>query len=194
MGTLTKLNKRIKARNRAFAKLSPEQKRVTIAKDVLEQLDAGRLTPTQGTYLSPRTKVCARSGSQQLAELLPRIEKCNVCGLGALFACAVGRADKITLSEVGDFFAANEYRDIRGGDDIRKVDFNVKDYLLGFFNSNQLRAIEHTFEQWTDGVGVLMRGVPVRRRMVLIMENIIRNGGTFEVGDETMMAAVTGAL
>jgi hypothetical protein len=190
---LKKIREHIAKRNEAFEAMTPEKKRVTVAKDVLKQLDTGRLKAKHGTFLQLNGNVDAifkaQDEGEDLAVALTQVPTCTACALGALFSCTVERAD--------------EY-----GSDIRfsyGLDFKSGGgkYLLQFFDSAQLALIEYAFERGTgymdEGDGwmagrasfyltsdqrnsglAFAKGVKGTKRMRLIMENIIANKGTFD--------------
>lgn len=148
--------------NQKFQTMSPAEKRVALAKDVLLQIDLDIMEPSKGVYA-----VAAIDGVPSHAD--EPFDSCQVCALGALWmahtmpetarACVLGSEDMATaLSDV--------------------------------FPYAQLRLIECAFERWdaagswwnTRGYGDMANygaGLDDRGRMVLIMKNIIRNEGEF---------------
>jgi hypothetical protein len=188
---------RILRSNEAFAKMSPAEKRVQIAKDVLTSLDAKRIVATTNTYLDAYSKKLGPYDEgyygrlEQLNaldaqdELLNGGVQCSVCAIGSVFTCAVERMDKITVGEMKMF---------------NKTD--MLDYVGEFFSSQQLELMECTFEcsstcakRLSDGHGRVLPEwhEPVQRaikmgngclgaeaRLRLIMTNVIANGGEFK--------------
>lgn len=165
------------AKNLAFAKLSPAKKRVAIARDVLKALRLQKLIPSTGTYVF---QVAPGDNGQSLDG-----GKCTVCALGGLFACATDRGVGSLRTVLGNnsFLAAP-----------------IRATLGQFFSWEQLGYIEAAFEMragWaavegTDPYALLPRayeaaewctGWAAEERMVAIMRNIIRNGGTFNLDD-----------
>lgn len=164
------LQKYLKRRNREFVKLPRAKQRVQIAKDVLQQLEMGKIIP-RTTYFTSLTP----TGNYQDEELctLTAQTKCEVCGIGALFIAAVERTDEI---EVGEF----EGRDARD---------KIVEYLSKWFDSDDLDLIEAYFERNQRG-GVkfpmdwdspILKADDRGDRMRMIMENIVSNRGRFDV-------------
>ena len=182
--------KEIAKRNKAFQALPDYKKRVVIAQDVLDQLEARRLIPTYGTYLSPGDKVehdyfdsygDHYDEDREVSEALDGA-KCEVCGIGSLFIAAVDRANGCT---VGDLGSPNS-------------DSAMRNYLSDWFADDQLSMIEAAFEgrfiDWSAGDSGLHEYSPEIRQAIAftrrttsptarikkIMNNIIENKGTFK--------------
>lgn len=164
---------RMKARNKAFAKLTPAKQRVQIAKDVLTQLSMGALVPASRyfslgdinddiespdlgwTPLAKGSKAVAKKCDLSfVAEKVP----CTVCGIGSLFVAAAKRADKFG------------YRDHISRQAIVK-------YLDPYFTRDVLDQIEGYFEAHS-GNSAWWSRTP-KGRMQAIMNNIITHGGEF---------------
>lgn len=158
---------RTAAANAAFAKMTPAEQRVTIAKDVLEWMASGRLEAVEPgeTYLHESRNIPYTVDSEQ----------CIACGVGALLACTTARDIDVRVP-VG----------ILDGMICRIA-------LEKYFESNQLHMIEAAFEglnrrlgSWpdTDDLEVSLdfaeAGKNPPDRMRRIMRNIIRNKGTFK--------------
>ena len=76
----------VKARNAKYTKMTPAQRRVAIAKDVIDSIQADLLKPQEGVYVSAYTKTCNIEKGKSLQDsLLPNIETCECCAKGALF-------------------------------------------------------------------------------------------------------------
>jgi hypothetical protein len=170
-------NRRITAQNKAFDKLSPAEKRITLARDVIVQLAAGKLIADHvyaegnlGSALFKELKLTTDCGDRvpdQKVELL-KAAKCRVCGIGSLFVCGVKRADRLFGKDLG--WGSDEYA-------VERSD-NVK-YLKRFFTDRQLDLIEEVYEN--SGDHPHWESVEDdTERMTLIMQNIVANGGTFK--------------
>lgn len=183
----------IRRANAAFDKLSPSEKRVAIARDVLTQLDAGRITAESGVYVRSFELVNLIDESAkdvQLQSLLPAVDECNVCALGSMFICGVNIANKLPVKGVTTY-----------GEEVSGRD--AKKYLRRFFTNGQLGLIESAFETTdmlsnysrvskrdNDLVGTAIRfgrlfdledyDLQDEIRLRAIMENIIVNNGTFK--------------
>ncbi len=178
----------IKRANAAFAKMTPAQKRVQIARDVIAQLDENKLIAQFGTWVAPTDDGGAFEFSgedQQVRDALSG-GPCHACALGSLFVCAVTRADKLRAGELHD---GNEKRGYIG-----KLD--VFEYLGRFFDQDQLDMIETVFEggggstwhsaeaaNWAPSEAA--NWAPSEEEpsdlMRLIMLNVIKNRGQFSL-------------
>jgi hypothetical protein len=160
----------MKRKQKAFAKLTPSQKRVAIAKDVIAQLDTRRLRARTMTYVylvGPKPKA---SYDQQVCDLTVG-RNCQVCALGAMFVVAVERADKLNVSDNVDF--DNRFHGADGE--------TCYSYLAQFFSTDQLHQIEAAFEGF-DGIRWAWAedtDVSPEERMRRVMTNVIRNRGRF---------------
>jgi hypothetical protein len=185
--TIAKLNRRIAARNKAFAKLTPAKKRVRIAKDVLEQLDAKRIKAKPGTYLwatGNKLKVTEKDLGKDLSELTTQIKSCDACAIGSLFLCAVERADAL---KIGEAYSNSEAEVSYTSDKFNDMSLSQHIYLRRFFPRGTLDSMEATFEKYDIwGEGRQLR-VPAEQRLRLIMENVIRNKGEFIYDDPVML-------
>jgi len=189
---IKQLNRKIAARNRAFARMTAAGKRVAIAKDVLAQLSGGKLRATHGTYFdvgkSKYGKLAAGTG-KDLSELLPELGTCNVCAVGALFTCAVGFADKLKVAHVDDLADVDGHANgnsivLRTAvDGERWINTDTYGYLAKFFTERQLQNMESAFEN--DGGAIdgewVRYGLPAnpRKRIEAIMRNVVQNKGSF---------------
>lgn len=186
-------NRRVDRDNAAFEKMSPAEKRVQIARDVIAQLNSKRLIAEAGLWLTADAGLFNEKdikSDPEVKDLLSKVKECRGCALGGMFMCAVERANKLKFSqlECGKNFEP-EYDDI--GDEAISMN-DTFSYMKKFFTQHQLELIEAAFEQ---GVGVVYgRGTgPFNQavdfandiddpsiRMRLIMENIIKNKGIFK--------------
>lgn len=184
--------KTIKKSNAKFAKATPAQKRVLIAKDVIAAIKAKTINPAEGVW-------CARSdgkslynetqGGEQLSKLIGKNVQCDVCALGALFVCTVRRFNNLEAGIVSNYQVSDIYE--------------IDSYLYDFFSREQIRLIEIAFE---GGRGAMIadspldnkvaaifssRGLTTAReveeyteldadeKLLIIMKNIIKNNGKF---------------
>lgn len=189
--------KTIKKWNTYFNSLSPAEKRVAIAKDVLEQIKANRLHAQTGTYFDLDTKL---ESDQSIQANLNDV-RCNACALGGMMLSHIKYNNECTVGE---------------GDDINST--YIKNKLTNYFDEGQLALIEIAFEQWIDVIlynldikkNKLITGIYEYRlltdlnlteeqvikagnyfngdgeidsqdRLIQIMQNIIKNAGIFSV-------------
>lgn len=185
---LKKVQRRIKDRNRRFQKLSPAQKKVQIARDVLKHLDSRKLVARNGTYMRFErqddyyTDVWIRASFDDAHPVECQIEartdvRCQVCALGAVFTSTLLRTDGFD----GDWIDANN-------------DNNMRGYLKQYFSIAELWDIETAFENGdfngsraSKEFGEKLDSMVSRwdeekaadYRLRRIMWNIIDNGGRF---------------
>lgn len=168
------VERRIKEENAEFQAMTPAQKRVRIAKDVLEWMEVGRLVATNGEYFHLEDD----SGRRRAGVVTNGFE-CHACALGAVFACAVERG-----------MVRGATRGLGG------YGWEMREKLIPYFDEQQLLEIEDAFESFCDSGPVGLADNPkaetfcygidgtdrddlARRRMTKIMSNIIANDGTF---------------
>lgn len=187
-----------KLTTRKFDKLSPADKRIYIARDVLAQLQLGQLKAKSMTYVDGGAfdkYLSARDKKRDLGELLDG-EKCSACAIGSLFVCAVRVADRAPVTSFLPIPEATRL-DARDG--------KMREYLDRFFSREQQALIEAAFEGSDIAAHASVAGVEAaticaacaynfgynekqRIRMTRIMRNIIRNGGDFNPHDATVAA------
>lgn len=181
-----KTQEQIEARNKLFEALSPAEKRVAIAQDVLDGLRRGFYTATPGTYCHESDPLKNRLrdldvGQQIQPVLLKAAPKCQVCAVGSCMVSAIrlGNDEKQTYSgqdgelphaynTAGKHFSYAQLNLMErcfeeSGIDDRKI---VAAY---FENKAQERAAE-----------LALRFPKAKDRLAAIMKNIIRNKGEFK--------------
>lgn len=177
-----KNNARITRANKAFEKMTPSEKRVQIARDVLAQLAAKRLIAESGVWLEGKDgkdlfKQSDIQKDAELSDILAKTKQCQGCALGGMFMCSVERADNLKLGKLEAVREADNCNTIAEND--------AFSYLKKFFSENQLEMIECAFERGSgasysrDSVDFACDVEDAQTRMRLIMENIVANKGTF---------------
>lgn len=174
-------------RNKEFEKLTAAQKRVEVAKDVLEQLKTNQYTPNTGFYINI---VSNCEESDDIQSHFSEVRRCEVCQIGAIILSVTRFRNKLTFGDVG----TNMY--YMNHDKINEI-------LKGIFTADQLLLIEHAFEGYdpfADRYSIegmdndidltpqeIERITDFRSHyrksntlMRAIMENIIANKGTFK--------------
>ena len=171
------INEEIRERNKEFESLDAAGKRVQIAKDVLEMLQARKIIPNRGAYFyflqhhsdeHYISNIQIKEMRLGLHELIAD-NQCRVCALGGLFTALVARVNGVPGATYVD---------------------DVYTKLMGFFEKNQLNLIEIVFEGWDDNIFLSPNGMTKlfkfknmfpnsADRMSEIMKNIIENNGTF---------------
>lgn len=157
------------------------QKRVLIAKDVIAQIRSRRIKATPGLYFaSDKLRRIMQSakppkGTTQLNTVLKEVKRCEGCAQGALMLCIIDRFNKVKVNEVN----RNGYLD-PGHDTERKA-------MLKIFPKGQLDLMEAAFDGFshknTSGgaaVNFYLKNPVPGKRLVAIMENVIKNNGEFK--------------
>lgn len=174
---LSKLQRKLRAMNLKFNKLSRKEQRIAIAKDVVEMLRAKKIV-ANSTYLTMPTETMFDEhtpGFEKAAErgldasvCLEQV-KCEVCGIGSLFVGALRHNDKLSA---GTLKEQMEHGDIRQ---------TQVEYLEKWFDADQLQLVEDYYEQNSgDFESPIYMEDDDNKRLSMIMENIISNGGKFD--------------
>jgi hypothetical protein len=179
----------------AVTERSRRLKRIKVAKDVIAQVRAKKFVAEAGVYglfegveSTPENKQ-----SSSLRRLAKKAKKCTVCALGSVFVSAsrVLEDQKVSIYFYNENEGESDVDAFSGGD--------VHEALGDLFGHDQLGLIESAFEmsahhaRWADdGYGVAVdkkvidRAVAFgdrygtdRGRLIGIMNNIIKNDGTF---------------
>lgn len=182
-----------------FNKLSREHKIMEVANHVIELLDAGKVIATESLFilfkkqeLDSHIKGIEYGGTAQLWPILPKLETCECCAVGAC-VMALGRF-------TGDFNPKFERFDAELKDDILPENSWVIGKLTDLFGLEMTQRIEIAYEQgsgyWrNDFAGHLpeidradfeickdfgLHFDNERERMKAIMQNILDNKGEFK--------------
>lgn len=191
--------KRVRDNNYRFNKMAPNRKRVRIAKDVIEQLDAKKLIAKHGTYLQLSSIAAKKKydiryfswpdfedkkskiAETQISEVVSA-NSCKVCAIGAVFASAVKRANHCTIGDMNS--------DADGLND----DIFMRSYLKSWFSREQLALMEIAFDRTDQSIDGDASGADddvldaaynfaskqtAGGRLRAIMQNIIDNDGEF---------------
>jgi len=187
---------RIQASNAGFKRASKRQKRILVAKDAIEWVKLGLFDPVQGTYfevervgLNDRpSEFWKESPPKQLHEqILERVDEdsncCRACGIGGLLVAKCMRFDEVEVKTDLDVNFALPQRACSTG-------------LEDLFSREQLAMIEVAFEVWKRPVMSAFaklaeseriaaarfggRFKSSKTRFIGIMNNIIKNDGTFK--------------
>jgi len=172
--------------NEKFKKATKAQKRVMIAQDVLAQIKTKRYIVESGCWIDTNINAACEKNlkdEDSVQELFAekKIESCNVCALGGLFMSCTNFNNNTSFVELND--ASGHLGDwISEGEE-----FSNK--LNKIFSYKQLRSIESYFEnnegyfynqREFDGIKAFCNAYPSeKKRLKLIMENIVENNGTF---------------
>lgn len=203
--TTKKTNKKIKKSQKQtkLDSMTPAQKRVAIAKDVLKYLRAGKISAETKTLCDLPANVAnvpekiaydderledgpqAKYFQQDAAKLFRKAKACEVCAVGGLFYAALTRFNTVSLGDICT---------IGGGydDELEVVWRLAKGYLKRFFAEDQIELIEKTFENTYglysgnfdnedhDVIASYLQSIDRDDRLELVMENIVKNNGRFK--------------
>lgn len=199
-----KLQREIAKRNKEFAQASAAEKRVLIAKDVIQQIKVGRFQAQLQAWVVPLHKngedLCfdwedkidfsskpapLSFENQSVCELFldKKIDTCECCALGAMFMSCTLYSNK---TSVRDF--------------VQETTFNFEERiyttdgfangLSKFFSAAQLSLIEAAYEggigafevsrKQENAIAWIWELEDPKDRMLAIMRNIIENNGTFK--------------
>lgn len=194
-------NKKLSAKNAAFWALDKRNRRIAIAKDVIKQIDAGKISASSGTYFK---MMQAPKSDGKLDLALKEQSHCSCCGLGACFYSLIMLGDKVKVSEVIEKFPYLE--SFNYGHSVYSD--KMRDYLRDHFSSEQITLIESAFEKHRiedplvkkskELTKIIRKAVSFgekadknfdisgfnnvnENRLISIMKNIIKNRGTFRL-------------
>lgn len=167
---MVETQKAIDKRNAKFANATPAEKRVMMAKHALLWLGEGALIAKTGVYVGPvniQWSYLKRDRPEILQEQARDVVlgPCLVCAKGALLVAKAVLFDAVTVEEMSTY----------AGDDL----------LENEFDPEQTDLIERAFEDKWPSFSSFEQYIwydnykDPRDRMVAILENIIRNKGTF---------------
>ncbi len=174
---------KIAAANDLFEKLSPNERRMVIAKDVIDRLDSNYFCPVSGSYLLIDKYFYDFPPDTETLEVFETTKQCSVCARGAIFVSACLKFDGCKVSTLlekperhGIFLSEQEDR-FFDSKQIQMIENAYEAYIsspLDYQLRNKLSADELTScrnfgEKYVSNVD----------RMKAIMQNIIDNNGTF---------------
>lgn len=154
----------IESANAAFEALSPEDKRVAIARDALAQIACGFIRPTHGTYES--------YGGGSATEAIA----CRACAVGTLLRGALvksrrGRGAESWPDYLRGFFSNTQ---------LALIECAFEGFDASGFDRYK-KGHTRPFRRYVIGP---------RTRAKLILRNIVRNGGCFLPEDPVMLKTI----
>ena len=174
-----KLYKTIVKNNDRFNKLSKMEKRVAIAKDVLEQIKIKKFKPAIGGYLNLDEPIEEEINIQEL--LITKETTCRVCAIGGIFASKVilGNKCDTTLDRydtgLDDDIMIDNLKSIFSEKELRKIEYAFEGFDVSYgdmnFSDKECSKYETFFESFEN----------TEHRLKAIMLNIIKNKGKFVV-------------
>lgn len=179
--------KKAKKKVTPFSELSPSQQRIKVAKDVLLQLKKKKYVATVGKYIdSYDFSKMGLKYDDDIKKNFKKIKECKCCALGSCLLSITKFKNTLTIKDVSS-----------------KENFqNSSGKLLKMFTPKQLLLIENSFEgkpsgDYTSRIGKNVFGEDTtleedekcrsfywqysdtNSRLIAIMQNIIKNKGTF---------------
>lgn len=142
---MKKLSKKRKTKKVPFSQLSPEKKRVAIARDVLEQIRIGRYISNGGSYIDALQMKDGKDkwdmNNLDIKSNFGKIKNCKVCAMGACLMSITKFENKLDFYDIG-----NEIDNLN----------NEKTKILfqSIFSPEQLLLIERAFEGKSGGTTV----------------------------------------
>lgn len=182
---------KIAASNKLFNSMTPAQRRVAIAKDVLKRIGV-EYVPTSGTYIDARNIINTdlideeNFADQQLQHLMKggkKPMKCEVCARGALFLSSVFKFDNLKMGEIGchsPYVAEGVLQGHLGLGAWSMISQEEK-----FFTARQIEMIEFAFESNVDFIDKYPDDTD---RLIAIMKNIIAHKGRFVMSKRTIVS------
>jgi len=176
------LSEKITKNNKSFAKMTPAQRRVAVAKDTLKAIQVGFINPIVGSYVLADYNFNKVQFGEDMQTILLELPYCNCCAKGALFVVKVAKFNhcKVDQNLKEDFSDSGII-----GDD------GLVSSLDGVFTRRQLNIIENAFEaKYLNGsfknkvfykASFLYEHLEPKDRLIAICENIIKNDGDFHV-------------
>lgn len=144
---IEKLKKQIQRSNAAFEKMTREERKVAIAKDVLLQLRKKTIVAEAGTYFTNDdviqllTEHSEELLDKDVSEILADVPECNVCAIGAAFVCAVKKLDNLKVKDLYSVKAGG-YGDFNRNDMVKYLG----SHGVEIFNGRELTLMEQEFE------------------------------------------------
>ena len=176
--------------------------RVAIAKDVIKWMDTEKMRVAQFGYLSFSDALFDQEDVDNNTDLRSKLQgkECTVCALGAVFLTTVDRFNKVGCSDLLTESDTHTYLGDRIPEHSSLERDSLTKYLKSYFTLLQLCMIESAFEcgefssdfydnakalkqiKQAEGYGNDLRseGHNSKSRMRKIMNNVIRNKGTFK--------------
>lgn len=194
--------------SKPWSKQTKAEKRVTIAKDAIASIKAGLIKAVTGQYwknIMDFTPQNENDGSVNLQEVLCETKKsCHVCEKGALFIASVVRDNKVQMNWIGfDEKTHNRLENNSGQVNHLKKWFDELQLDM-MENAFEEEFVNEGFDGTYKGRRTLRRYVlgkkeklflkskkfgdkynvsgkhNVEKRMIAILENVIKNKGTFK--------------
>ena len=166
------------ARAMTKPKLTPKQKRVAIAKDVLKQIKASKFIAGTGNFCHVgewSDTLPKLIGKKQLLKLKP---KCTVCAIGAAIVSGIRLFNKINITncEITRFQQRRMIVKFFGLSQAEQIE-NAFEIGRGYYGFNKYG--ERVYDKFKDAIKFGGRFEYSRNRAVAIFKNIIKHKGVF---------------
>lgn len=194
---LDPIQKEIRRRNRLFKNKTAAQKRILIAKDVIEQIRAKRFTATEGIYIAIYNKNDEffdgdESEKSAQKEILNNANRCECCAIGSVVASCILFNNEVDVESANNMGFGDRYSSGFPAQHPFK-----KSGLSKIFTVGQLMLMEAVFERhgvsdFCDNQNMSFDAAhnlldrwerpkynTPKKRLIGIMENIIENEGKF---------------
>lgn len=197
MKNLKSLKTILKKKQKAFSKMSLTEKRIAIAKDVIERIRIGQFFPEQGIFCemgglslpSNLNRVGLGFDKEnkpifitEVCDIVNANKTCSVCAKGGLFMSLIGYVDNFKIDDL--------HYGARSSVDLKNKEMKT---LSRIFSPKQLSMIETAFEGTTYSWNLILSDDERRKcgdlydlydeddsRLIGICENIINNKGVFK--------------
>lgn len=196
-----KMAAQIERKNARFESMTPEQRRVAIAKDALKQIEVKRYRPLRGHYVvgseffDKNIVNDSRIGEQQVCTVMSdNMPSCQVCARGALFLSSITLFDKLRVNSLPTLRYRFDNRYLYTSlDNIDLCGADMQVQERKFFSKQQITLIETAFEgSVIHGNSNGLTEVQIEaaelfsknyknsnNRLIAILKNIIKNKGEF---------------
>lgn len=181
----------IKKINAAFSRMTAAERRVAIARDVIDQIDAEKYRLGSCGYIEDLKSNedidtlindADTLKEVQVCDVINSMDSCQVCARGAMTLSAIRKFNKVTLDKF------NPIEMSLSSDELEPIEDR-------FFSRKQTALIEHAYEGFeeaeSDAITDLEASAAARYgyslgddrdcRLKAIMRNIIRNNGQFVI-------------
>jgi hypothetical protein len=164
--------------NDKFEKATPAQKRVMIAKDVILQIRAKKFIAESGTYFHLNKD--AGNEPVELRNIICEEQTtCNVCAIGGAFASAVRITNNFKMKGHGAYFEDiyKKSEPIFGGKNLTLMETAFEQGVVGYYAKAKIsKSLLEKAESFRSRKKIMTD----EKALIAIMQNIIKNNGTFK--------------
>ncbi len=186
-----KIQRLIEKNNKLMANATKSEKRVIIAKDALSQIRSGNFEAEASIWADVHGDFDLDSTCSAQEQLLKSDVSCNGCALGSILVSAIRLSNQVSVDEFDELTNQKTL-----GEQIEK---NNVPTINDIFTKSQLILIENAFEgcsgyfrhnnktlNYSERLSnriykFTSKYLDMNDRLIAILENIIRNNGTFKL-------------